>query len=130
MKISGFIKMISNPTSGTSKAGKEWSKQEFVVSLDGGGNYPDEMVIAAFGDEKIAIVQSMAVGQHVDLLVDARAQEFNGRYYNSINLYRMAESGQAQADKPATTYEAPADYGKAVASTLDFDQPQEDGLPF
>lgn len=125
MKISGTIKLISNPTSGTSKAGKEWSKQEFVVSLDGGGNYPDEMVIAAFGDEKIAIVQSMAVGQHVDLLVDVRAQEFNGRFFNSINLYRMAENGQAQ-DAAQTAAPAPQPQAAPAPTTLEFD----DGLPF
>lgn len=124
MKISGTIKLISNPTSGISKAGKEWSKQEFVVSLDGGGNYPDEMVIAAFGDEKIAIVQSMAVGQHVDLLVDVRAQEFNGRFFNSINLYRMDSEAQPQTAQTA----APA--AQPLASDLDFNEPQSDGLPF
>lgn len=116
--------MICNPTSGTSKAGKEWHKQEFVVSLDGGGNYPDEMVIAAFGD-KIEIVEGFTVGQHVDLLVDARAQEFNGRYYNSVNLYRMAENGQAQ-DAAQTAVPATQPQAAPAPTTLEFD----DGLPF
>lgn len=121
MKISGTIKLISNPTSGTSKAGKEWHKQEFVVSLDGGGNYPDEMVIAAFGD-KIEIVEGFTVGQHVDLLVDVRAQEFNGRFFNSINLYRMDSEAQPQTAQTAVA--------QPQASDLDFNEPQSDGLPF
>lgn len=114
--------MICDPTSGTSKAGKEWTKQEFIVSLDGGGNYPDELVVAAFGDEKMAIVQHLTVGQHVELLIDTRAQEYNGRYFNSVSLYRIGgEAPQQQGNTPAPV---------TVDPVIDYNQPADDGLPF
>ena len=122
MKISGTIKLICNPVSGTSKAGKDWTKQEFVVTLDGGGNYPDEICVSAFG-EKIEIVQNMTVGQHVDLLVDTRAQEYNGRYFNSVSLYRIGgdtpQPQQADLPAPVTVDPVPV-----------FEQSADDGLPF
>ena len=126
MKLSGTIKSIFDPFSGTSKQGNPYTKQDFVLTLDGGGNYPDEILISAFGDEKLALVQNFTAGQHVDLLVDIRTREANGRYYNDVNLYRLESNTAKQPASAPAPAPAPAPMPQAPAEP----QPLFDDVPF
>ena len=88
MRIAGTISKVLNPVTGTKADGGQWVKQEFIITLDGGGNYPDVMVITAFGD-RVNDVQRLAIGQHVTALIDLKCREYNGRHFTNINLYKF-----------------------------------------
>ena len=98
MEITGVIKAILPVQSGTSKSGNVWQKADFVIEEEG-GNYPNSMVITAFG-ERVEKLNTVRVGDRVTARFDTQAREYNGRYFNNITLYDFAQPQQAQQAQP------------------------------
>lgn len=74
---------------GTSQSGKAWQKREFIIEEEG-GNYPNSMVITAFGD-RVEKLNTVRLGDRVTARFDTQAREYNGRYFNNITLYDFAQ---------------------------------------
>lgn len=98
MEITGVIKAILPVQSGTSKSGNVWQKADFVIEEEG-GNYPNSMVITAFGD-RVEKLNTLRVGDRVTARFDTQAREYNGRYFNNITLYDFAQPQLAQQPQP------------------------------
>ncbi|NQY08341.1 MAG: DUF3127 domain-containing protein [Flavobacteriales bacterium] len=98
--ITGKITDILNVESGTSKAGKEWKKQNFVV--DTGAQFNPSVCFNLFGEEKIAVLQNFAVGQEVEVAFNVSSREFNGKYYHNIDAWKInaVAAGSADAGAP------------------------------
>jgi len=150
LEIEGRIKLKLGRQSGQSARGG-WTKQEFVLTyMD--GNYPADICITAFGDDKVAELDKFQVNDQVKVSFNLRGREFNGRWYNDIRLWRIVPAGgageqaapraydvpsQKVTQAPAASYgspykQAPADYQAAPAPSID-DMPADDGsddLPF
>lgn len=104
LNISGIVLNILPIQSGTSKAGNQWQKQDFI--LETGGQYPRKVCICLFGDnvEKFPL----QVGQSVTASVDIESREFNGRWYTDVRAWNVVYNGQQQgAPAPAPTATAP-----------------------
>lgn len=43
MELKGLVTNILEKRSGTSKAGNAWVSQDYVIEIEGGGNYPRHM---------------------------------------------------------------------------------------
>ena len=87
MEITGNIKLISDTETGTSKAGKEWAKRQLVLTTT--EQYPQNISIDFLGD-KITQLDKYQVGNPVTVSINIRGNEYNGKYYNSINGWRIA----------------------------------------
>lgn len=74
---------------GTSKANKEWQKQNFVI--DTGAQYNPEICFQVFGD-KIDILNNFKEGQEVEVKFNVSSREFNGKYYHNLDAWFI--SGQ------------------------------------
>lgn len=98
MEITGVIKAILPVQSGTSKSGNVWQKADFVIEEEG-GNYPNSMVITAFGD-RVEKLNTLRVGDRVTARFDTQAREYNGRYFTNITLYDFAQPQLAQQPQP------------------------------
>lgn len=98
MEITGVIKAILPVQSGTGKRGNVWQKADFVIEEEG-GNYPNSMVITAFGD-RVEKLNTARVGDRVTARFDTQAREYNGRYFNNITLYDFAQPQLAQQPQP------------------------------
>lgn len=83
---------------GTSQSGKAWQKREFIIE-ETVGNYPNSMVITAFGD-RVEKLNTVRVGDRVTARFDTQAREYNGRYFTNITLYDFAQPQQAQQAQP------------------------------
>lgn len=104
LNISGIVLNILPLQSGTSKAGNQWQKQDFI--LETGGQYPRKVCICLFGDnvEKFPL----QVGQSVTASVDIESREFNARWYTDVRAWNVVYNGQQQgAPAPAPTATAP-----------------------
>lgn len=104
LNISGIVLDILPMQSGTSKAGNQWQKQDFILETQ--GQYPRKVCICLFGDnvEKFPL----AVGQSVTASVDIESREFNGRWYTDIRAWNVVYNDQQQgAPAPAPTATAP-----------------------
>ena len=88
MDIIGNIKLISETEEGTSKAGKAWAKRQVVVTTSN-DQYPQDIAIDFMGD-KILQINNFQVGNPVSVSINIRGNEYNGKYYNSINGWKIS----------------------------------------
>ena len=113
LNISGIVLNILPLQSGTSKAGNQWQKQDFI--LETGGQYPRKVCICLFGDnvEKFPL----QVGQSVTASVDIESREFNARWYTDVRAWNVVYNDQQQqgAPAPAPTATAPTAQPTATA---------------
>ena len=122
LEIEGRIKQKLSRQSGQSARGA-WEKQEFILEYQD-GNYPADVMVTAFGSDKVADLDRYQVGDAVKVSFNLRAREYNGRCYNDVRLWKIAPAGQNAAQQPPVQ--------QAPAPTLD-DMPAdipENDLPF
>ena len=103
LNISGIVLNILPLQSGTSKAGNQWQKQDFI--LETGGQYPRKVCICLFGDNVAKF--PLQVGQSVTASVDIESREFNARWYTDIRAWNVVYNDQQGAPAPAHTTTAP-----------------------
>ena len=134
LELEGTIRQRMGVQSGTSARGA-WAKQEFVLEFPD-GNFTSQACFTAFGQDKVNELAKYQDGDKVRVSFNLRSREYNGRWYNDLQVWRIAPAGQAAPTAPAAApaYEAPvynAPMQQAPAPTLD-DMPgeSEDDLPF
>lgn len=131
LNISGIVLNILPLQSGTSKAGNQWQKQDFI--LETGGQYPRKVCICLFGDNVDKF--PLQVGQSVTASVDIESREFNARWYTDIRAWNVVYNGQQQG-APATaptaqpTATAPTPAKGATAQAPAVAPAAADDLPF
>lgn len=104
LNISGIVLNILPLQSGTSKAGNQWQKQDFILETQ--GQYPRKVCICLFGDNVAKF--PLQVGQSVTASVDIESREFNGRWYTDVRAWNVVYNGQQQgAPAPASAAAAP-----------------------
>ena len=86
LSIKGKVQQILQTQSGTSKAGKEWSKQEFVIETD--EQYPRNVCFTLFGD-KVGLLNGISAGEEVEVSFNVESREYNGRWFHNINAWKI-----------------------------------------
>ena len=89
MEITGNIKVIQDIESGTSKSGNEWSKRTIVVTTE--GDYSQDLPIDFMG-KAMEDIQKFQVGNPVTVSINLRGSQYNGKYYSSINGWKIAHT--------------------------------------
>jgi hypothetical protein len=85
--IKGAIKLI-NPIKVISD---KFSVREFVVTTPD-EKYPQDILFQTVND-KMAVLESLGVGQQVEVSYNVRGREFNGRYYNTLDAWKVEVTG-------------------------------------
>jgi hypothetical protein len=85
--IKGAIKLI-NPIKVISD---KFSVREFVVTTPD-AKYPQDILFQTVND-KMAVLESLGVGQQVEVSYNVRGREFNGRYYNTLDAWKVQVIG-------------------------------------
>lgn len=83
MEIEGKIIFDLPMQSGTSRAGNEWKKKEWV--LETFGQYPRKVKFDFFGDR--ADQNRLELGKCYRISYDIESREFNGRWYTDIRAF-------------------------------------------
>ena len=98
VKERGTIAVMSEVQSGTSQSGNNWSRQTIVVDVVGyNGNYRKVMLQAS--GNVVADLETMMVGDKVEITYQVTAREWNGKWYNNVDLYKI-ESTEEKAQQP------------------------------
>ncbi|MEQ9464399.1 MAG: DUF3127 domain-containing protein [Haliea sp.] len=97
--LTGKIKLIQEPQ--TFNSG--FTKREMVVIVED-GKYPQEINLE-FVQDKIALLDGLQPGQEVTVTFDIRGREYNGRYFNNLQGWKIAAADTASAPAPAAEYE-------------------------
>ena len=111
-ELSGKIKLIQNPQTFASG----FTKREMVVIVED-GKYPQEINLE-FVQDKVALLDKLQPGQSVTVSFDIRGREYNGRYFNNLQGWRVTLDDE-QGNKEA----APADDNPPPEAYLDDDVP-------
>lgn len=121
MEVIGKIIHVLPLQSGTSQAGNQWKKQEYVLETEDA--YPKKVCFDFFGDRVDQF--PLAIGDRVRLNFDIESREYQGRWYTSIRGWK-AEKIDAQAmAAPQQAVPAPP------PAMTDFTQTSDnDDLPF
>ena len=136
LEIEGTLSQKLAVTSGTSARGP-WAKQEFILEYPD-GNFTAKACFTAWGQEKVQDLGKYQVGDKVKVSFNLKSREYNGRWYNDLQIWKIAPAG-AQPAAPAQPApqaqpvpQAPA-YPQAPAPTLE-DMPADsegaEDLPF
>ena len=98
MKVQGKITRLLDPISGTSKAGKEWKKQTFILETT--EQYNNIYPIEIFGEEKIENFSKYnKVGDEVEVQFNVSANEWQDKYFVSLSFWRADKIGSG-AEQP------------------------------
>lgn len=90
LEISGKLVKVLQPQSGTSKAGKQWVKQSFVI--DTGGQYNSELCFNLFGEDKVKLLQGITTNDEIKVLFNLSSREYKGNYYTSADAWKIDKS--------------------------------------
>jgi hypothetical protein len=82
MELQGTIKIIFE----TQEFDSGFKKREFVVTTD--GDYPQDIKFE-FIKDKVDILDKYSEGQRVDVSFDIRGNEYNGKYYNNLQAWKV-----------------------------------------
>ncbi len=134
LELEGTLRHKLASQQGTSARGA-WAKQEFILEYPD-GNFTAQACFTAFGQDKVAELDKYQIGDRIRISFNIRSREYNGRWYNDLQIWRIAPAGQpAAAPAAPQVHAAPAPapaFDEAPAPTLDDmpgDSPEED-LPF
>lgn len=116
LALKGTISKILPVETGTSKAGKGWKKQSFVV--DTGEAYNPDVCFGLFGDDKLEMLTQFAEGEAVEVAFNVSSREFNGKYYHNIDAWKISKVG--------TSVQSPVSAPFPAAANVEGD----DDLPF
>ena len=98
VKERGTIAVMSEVQSGVSQSGNNWSRQTIVVDVVGyNGNYRKVMLQAS--GNVVADLETIMVGDKVEITYQVTAREWNGKWYNNVDLYKI-ESTEEKAQQP------------------------------
>ena len=136
LEIEGTLAQKLPVQSGNSARGP-WAKQEFILEFPD-GNFTAKACFTAWGQEKVQDLGKYQVGDKVKVSFNLKSREYNGRWYNDLQIWKIAPAG-AQPAAPAQpapqarpAAQAPA-YQQAPAPTLE-DMPADtegaEDLPF
>ena len=137
LELEGTLKQKQAVQSGASARGP-WMKQEFVLEYPD-GNFTAQACFLAWGQDKVQELDKYQVGDRVKVSFNIKSREYNGRWYNDLQIWKIAPAGDAQPAAPAQpapqarpVAQAPA-YPQAPAPTLEDMPADSDGaedLPF
>jgi hypothetical protein len=96
LTIKGRITKILPLENGTSKSGKAWEKQSFV--LDTGAQYNPECCFSMFGNEKVEMLNKFPEGSEVEVSFNISSRDFNGKYYHNLDCWLIKAVGSVSVD--------------------------------
>ncbi|GGK68082.1 DUF3127 domain-containing protein [Amphritea balenae] len=112
-ELTGKVKLIQDAQ--TFNSG--FTKREMVVTVED-GKYPQEINLE-FVQDKVSLLDRLQPGQEVTVTFDIRGREYNGRYFNNLQAWKI-QTGN------------PVDAGFDQTPAFDHDSPPafDDDVPF
>ena len=107
MEVTGKITKVLEKQSGVSKAEKEWTKLSFI--LETSEAYNNLYCFEVFGTEKVEQFEKYnKVGQEVKVDFNVSTNEWNGKYFTSLQAWRIFKAEEKQpAEVEATGDDLP-----------------------
>ena len=103
LEITGTLEKFLPVQKGTSKAGKEWQKQSFIVKTK--EEYNNLYCFEVFGDEKVEnLIKYQKEGDQVKVTFNVNTNEWQDKFFTSLSAWRIEKvGGEAAQEMPADT---------------------------
>ncbi len=98
LELEGTLAQKLPVQSGNSPRGP-WAKQEFILEYPD-GNFTAKACFTAWGQDKVQDLGKYQVGDKVKVSFNLKSREYNGRWYNDLQIWKIAPAG-AQPAAPA-----------------------------
>ena len=89
MEIRGKVIAVLDKQSGVSSRGNSWEKLDFVIETE--EQYPSRICFTLFNKCEL----TPKVGDIVDVGFDIKANEYKGKWYNSLMAWKVSSSGSS-----------------------------------
>ena len=87
LSIKGTITHKLDIEQGTSKAGKEWKSQSFILNT--GSQYNPDICFKLFGDDKIQLIETLNEGDEIEVAFNLSSREWNGKWFTSADAWKI-----------------------------------------
>jgi hypothetical protein len=87
-ELTGTIKLIFDPKTFASG----FTKREMVVTVED-GRFEQEILLE-FVQDKVSLLDSLSPGDDVTVTFDIRGREYNGRYFNNLQGWKVEQLGE------------------------------------
>ncbi len=104
VEVKGTLSDILPLQKGVSKAGKDWEKLEFVIETD--DQFPKKICFTLFGD-KVSLLNGIKKGDEVEVSFNVESREFNGKWYHTINAWKVIAVKAQQAPQDEYPFDMP-----------------------
>jgi hypothetical protein len=130
LEVEGKLVQFLEKRSGVSASGNQWTSQDFVIEIP--GQYVSNAVFNVYGDR--VQLDQFQIGEYVKVSFDIRGREYQGKWYNTLNCWKIERPGTTGATpQPAAATQAAPAQAATVPPTGPAEQPQQQGgddLPF
>ena len=116
LEIEGTLAQKLPVQSGSSARGP-WAKQEFILEYPD-GNFTAKACFTAWGQEKVQDLGKYQVGDKVKVSFNLKSREYNGRWYNDLQIWKIAPAGA----QPAAPAQQPAPQAKPAPQSAAWQQ--------
>lgn len=101
IKERGTITFMSDVQSGMSQNGNPWYRQTIVVDVAGFNGSYRKVALQASGN-LVQDLEGAMIGDKVDISYQVTAREWNGKWYNNVDLYKVEflEPAMPQMQQP------------------------------
>ena len=116
LEIAGTLAQKLPVQSGNSARGP-WAKQEFILEYPD-GNFTAKACFTAWGQDKVQDLGKSPVGAKVKVSFNLKSREYNGRWYNDLQIWKIAPAGAP----PAAPVQQPAPQAKPAPQAAAWQQ--------
>lgn len=102
----GTISDFSEVQSGTTQSGKEWQRMTLILDTPGFQGAVYKMVFQVSG-EHVKDVLLFNRGDKVEIGFSMYAREWNGKWYNNVDLVKISLQDETRAAAPPAQQEQP-----------------------
>lgn len=127
LEVEGKLVQLLEKRSGVSASGTNWTSQDFVIEIP--GQYPTNAVFNVYGDR--VQLDQFQIGEYVKVSFDIRGREYQGRWYNTLNAWKMERPNAAATPQAAATQPVAPTAQTQPSGPIEKDQAAgSDDLPF
>lgn len=106
MEITGTIKEVYQPQSGTSSKGNAYTTQTILITY--GDQYPKDLALTLMNKNVETYGAYLRPGQKLKFSFDASSREYNGRFYTECTVWKVESLQEQPQSQPYQAAPMPA----------------------
>jgi hypothetical protein len=103
IKETGRLAYKGEVESGMAKNGNAWYRQTIVVDVEGYKGSFRKVALQASGN-MVGEIEKVQIGERVEVTYQVTAREWNGKWYNNVDLYNISS---LEVEQPAAPQSQP-----------------------